>query len=183
VTASGAAQGTWHRAAVSVTLTATDAGSGVAAITYVLDGAETTVAAASTLVNVAAAPNARHTLTYHATDVAANSSAEKTLSFTIDTSGPTTAGKATSGRRGRAIALRYKVTDNLSPKATAIRIVVKNSRGRAVKTMKPTARNTAVWYAAKWTPRARGTYRYYVYAKDLAGNAQRKVGSAKVVVR
>ena len=33
------------------------------------------------------------------------------------------------------------------------------------------------------TPKAKGTYRYYVYAKDSAGNAQSKVGSAKVVVR
>ena len=52
-----------------------------------------------------------------------------------------------------------------------------------MKTIRPTARNTATWYSAKWTPKARGTYRYYVYAKDLAGNAQSKVGSARVVVR
>ena len=44
-------------------------------------------------------------------------------------------------------------------------------------------RNTATWYSVRWKPKAKGTYRYYVYAKDLAGNAQSKVGSAKVVVR
>ena len=156
----------------------------MASITYALDGVETSVPNSTAMVSVPASPNARHTLTFHATDAAANSGADQMLSFTIDTTGPTTAGKAISGRRGRAVALRYKVADNLSPKATAIRIVVKNSRGNVtVKTIRPTARNTATWYAAKWTPKARGTYRYYVYAKDLAGNAQIKVGSARVVVR
>ena len=33
----------------------------------------------------------------------------------------------------------------------------------------------AAWHSAKWQPKAKGTYRYYVYAKDLAGNAQSKV--------
>ena len=33
------------------------------------------------------------------------------------------------------------------------------------------------------TPKATGTYRYYVYCKDLAGNPQRINGSASVVVR
>ena len=44
-------------------------------------------------------------------------------------------------------------------------------------------KTTAKWYSVKWKPKAKGTYRYYVYGKDLAGNAQRKVGSAKVRVR
>lgn len=39
------------------------------------------------------------------------------------------------------------------------------------------------WYWFTWKPKARGTYRYSVYAKDAAGNAQSRVGSARVVVR
>lgn len=42
-------------------------------------------------------------------------------------------------------------------------------------------KSKATWYSVKW--KAKGTYRCYVYAKDLAGNAQSRVGSAKVVVR
>ena len=33
---------------------------------------------------------------------------------------------------------------------------MRNSRGAAVKTIRPTARNTATWYSAKWTPKAAG---------------------------
>jgi hypothetical protein len=183
VQAAGVSDGAWQRTAVAVTLTAADPGSGVASITYALDGVETTVLAASALVDVAALPNAAHVLTFHATDVAGNASDAQTLSFTIDTSGPVTAAEATGGRRGRAVSLRYKVADNLSPAATAIRIVVKNAKGRTVTTFTPAARRTGTWSSVKWTPKARGTYRYYVYAKDLAGNAQSKLGSAKVVVR
>ena len=115
--------------------------------------------------------------------MAGNTCADKTLSFTTDSVGPVTAGKATSGRKGRSVTLRYKVSDNLSPKAKAIRIVVRNRRGKAVNTIRPTTKNTARWYSVKWKPKANGTYRYYVYGKDLAGNAQRIKGSAMVVVR
>ena len=132
---SGAAEGKWYRSAVLVTLTASDAGSGVASITYALDGIETTVPSSLAVISVPASPNARHTLTYHATDAATNSCAEQTLTFTIDTSGPTTAGKATSGRKGRKIALRYRLSDNLSPKATAVKLIVKNRKGKRVKSL------------------------------------------------
>jgi hypothetical protein len=67
------------------------------------------------------------------------------------------------------------------------RIVIKNAHGKVVKTWSKSGmlslRNSGVWYSYKWTPKVRGTFRYYVYAKDFAGNPQSKVGSAKVVVR
>ena len=100
-----------------------------------------------------------------------------------DTVGPTTFAKAASGRRGRAITLRYKATDALSPRLLATRVLVKNSRGAVVNRYSLGKRTSARWYSLRWTPKARGTYRYYVYAKDLAGNVQSRVGSARVVVR
>ena len=45
-----------------------------------------------------------------------------------------------------------------------------------------TSRRSGTWHTVKWRPRAKGTWRYYVYCKDLAGNPQTKVGSAKAVV-
>jgi hypothetical protein len=183
ISMTGAAEGKWYRSAVLVTLTASDAGSGVASITYAIDGVETTVPSALVVVSVPASPNARHTLVYRATDVTTNTCADQTVSFTIDTTGPTTVGKAASGRKGRAIALRYRLTDNLSPQATAVKVVVKNARGKKVASFSAGTKKTAAWYSVKWKPRAKGSYRYYVYGKDLAGNAQRKVGSARVVVR
>jgi hypothetical protein len=185
VIAAGAVSGAWYNNARLVTLSASDepGGSGAASITYTLDGVETTVPGATAVVNVPALPNAAHSLTFCATDAAGNACGEQTLTFTIDSAGPVTAANATSGRAGHAIALRFKVGDNLSPKATAIRIVVKNGRGTVVKTIRPTTRNTGTWYSAGWTPKAKGTYRYYVYANDLAGNPQGETGSARVVVR
>jgi hypothetical protein len=185
VVGTGATEGAWFRTNVTVTLSATDEpeGSGVASITYVLDGVETTVPGASAVVSVPVLPNAAHTLVFHASDQAANPSPEQALRFTCDSTGPVTAGKAASGRVNRAIYLSYRISDNLSPKAKGIKIVVKNGRGKTVKTFLPAARNTSTWYRVKWVPKAKGTYRYYVYAKDLAGNAQRTRGSAKVVVK
>jgi hypothetical protein len=94
-----------------------------------------------------------------------------------------TAGRATSGRTGRAIALRYRLLDNLSPKAKGVRIVIENRRGKRVRTIRRATADTSTWDRVQWTPQAKGTYCYSVYGKDLAGNAQRRVGSAKVVVR
>ena len=134
---SGVTHGAWHRAAVHVTLSASDSGSGVASITYTLDDVEITVLGGVALVDVPVSPNRLHTLRYYATDAATNSCSEKVLSFTIDTSGPITYASATSGRKGHAIVLRYKFTDKLSPRATAIKIVVKNSRNVTIKTFLP----------------------------------------------
>ncbi len=189
-TSASGADALWHRSAVSVTFSATDepGGSGmsggVAKTQYKVDGGSWT---SGTRCVVAAPSNhsrdGRHTVTYRSTDAAGNTEAAKGVTVKIDTLGPVTAARAASGRRARAIELRYRVTDRLSPGATAIRIVVKNRRNVTVKTLRPTAKNTGVWYAMRWTPKATGTYRYYVHAKDLAGNAQSSVGSAKVVVR
>jgi photosystem II stability/assembly factor-like uncharacterized protein len=186
VSASGAAEGAWYRSVAPVTLTASDAASGAASITYVLDGASQAVQGTSVTIDVPVTPNAAHTLTFNATDAAANSCADRTVHFTIDTTGPVTAGRAASGRVAKAVDLRYAVTDNLSPLVYAPKVVVKNARGRVVWTYKTgasTARKNGTWYGVKWRPKAKGTYRYYVYAKDTAGNAQSRVGSAKVVVR
>jgi plastocyanin len=67
----------------TVTITATDAGSGVASIEYALDtGAWTRYTAAVTVRVVGA-----HTVRYRATDVAANTSAERSLAFTVESPG------------------------------------------------------------------------------------------------
>jgi len=100
-----------------------------------------------------------------------------------DTVGPVTRAAATSGRRGHAIVLHYEVTDKLSVVAMAVRVVVRNSRSKTVRSFSLGARKIAYWQRVSWVPGTRGTYHYYVYAKDLAGNTQSKHGLAKVVVR
>ena len=179
----------WHCSAVTVTFSATDdpGGSGMiggAAMTeHKLDGGSWTSGTAC----VVLAPedhsaDGSHTVNYRSTDAAGNTETAKGVAVKIDTLGPVTAAKATSGRQGHATVLRYRVADALSPRATNIKIVVKNSRSVTIKTFRPTTKDTGSWHSVKWTPKARGAFRYYVYAKDLARNAQRIKGSAKVVV-
>lgn len=105
-----------------------------------------------------------------------------TPSPTPDSVGPTTHARAASVRRGHTIRLRYEVTDDKSARSQATRLVVKNARHKVVKRFALGARKIATWYSVRWTPKARGTSRYYVYAKDLASNKQAKVGSAGVRV-
>ena len=100
-----------------------------------------------------------------------------------DTVGPTTHAKAARGRKGHAVSLRYMVADSQSVLAKAARVVVKNSRGATITSMSCGSQPTGLWKSVRWTPKVRGTFRFYVYAKDSAGNSQTRVGSAKVVVR
>ena len=92
--ASGAPAG-WTSEPVTVTLTATDnpGGSGVAAITYRLDGgAETIVPGARTQVTIVApadhANDGLHTLSFSATDNAGNDEVAQSLTVEIDTRPP-----------------------------------------------------------------------------------------------
>jgi hypothetical protein len=78
--------------------------------------------------------------------------------------------------------LRYRVND-LTPRAK-VRIVVRTRAGAARKTLRPGWRGTNVRRSAWFRCRlARGTYRYFVYAIDQAGNRQKRLGSARLVVR
>jgi hypothetical protein len=65
---------------VAVVISATDAGSGVASISYTLDGATTVTAGASVAFTVS--NQAVHTISYFATDVAGNASVAQSVSFT-----------------------------------------------------------------------------------------------------
>ncbi|MEV6442638.1 copper-binding protein [Amycolatopsis sp. NPDC051716] len=70
-----------------VTVTASDAGSGIAAVEYQVDGGAWTVYTAPVPVSAAGS----HTVGYRARDVAGNASAEGSVSFTVVAGGDTTA--------------------------------------------------------------------------------------------
>ncbi|MEP6665982.1 MAG: Ig-like domain-containing protein, partial [Nocardioidaceae bacterium] len=79
----------WNSSAPTLTLTATDAGTGVASITYKVGAAApVTVNAASTSFTVSAAGST--TVTYSATDVAGNGESAKTYTVKLDSSAPAT---------------------------------------------------------------------------------------------
>jgi hypothetical protein len=117
-------------------------------------------------------------------DVFGNASAG---SFTIrlDRQRPRPKASAVTARRGRTCTLRYSVADAVPGSPTAsVRIVVRDARGRLKWSGRQYGRpvNKALTCKFRCTL-AKGTYRYYVYATDLAGNPQAAVASNRLVVR
>jgi hypothetical protein len=182
---SGPADGAWLGAAAEIRILGADGpdGSGIASLTYTVNGVTQVTPSASLSMTLPVSPNGTHILSYHATDLAGNMSPEQQYTLHLDDTGPVTVARAAEGRKGRSMRLRYRIGDNLSPQVTGVTITVKNTRGRVVATFQRTTLTTGGWYSVKWRPKASGSYRYSVRALDLAGNAQSKVGSAKVVVR
>jgi hypothetical protein len=86
----------------TVTVTATDAGSGVATVEYALDNGAWTAYTAPVAVTTVGA----HTVKYRATDKAGNAAAEKSVAFTVvappqpDTTAPTTNANAAGEKDG-----------------------------------------------------------------------------------
>jgi hypothetical protein len=190
VTTITGADNLWHHADVHLALAAVDelGGSGMdggqATTAYKIDsGAWTT----GTTVVVHAPRNhsndGLHAVSYKSCDEAGNWESATSVTVRIDTTGPTTETKPASGHKGRAINLSYLVFDKMSPKATAVVVLIRDSHGRLVKRLSVGTTTSRVWHAVRWTPKARGTYYYCVTAKDLAGNAQIKAVKAKVSVR
>jgi hypothetical protein len=174
----------WYNKNVTVTLKGADSLSGVAKTQYRLQGASSWTDAVNNQFTVPASANAVETFDYQAVDNAGNVSAPAALTLKMDNTGPATQGAYASGKAGKSITLRYRVNDKLSPRAQGIWLKIKDSRGRTVKNLTVGAtKTTGAWHSVTWKTRARGTYTYYVYAKDLAGNQQRSAGSAKIKVK
>jgi len=66
-----------------------------------------------------------------------------------------------------------------------VTIVIKNSRGRVVKTLgKYAKRPMCLPLMCKFRCKlAKGRYRYYVKATDAAGNRAAKIGNARLTVK
>jgi beta propeller repeat protein len=186
ITSASRSGDTWHNSPVNLSFTAGDpaGGAGLVRSEYQLDGGAWT--AGTTLTVPAPADHSGdgpHTVTYRSLDGAGNLEAVKSLTIRIDTRGPTTAGKTAAGRKGKAITLKYRIADSLSPQASNVTLTVKTAKGKVLKRFSLGSRTTNTWLSVKWTPKAGGSYRYSVSAKDLAGNAQSKAAVAKVTVR
>jgi uncharacterized delta-60 repeat protein len=91
--------------------------------------------------------------------------------------------KKAAGKKGRAIALRFKVVDNLCSKTKAVKLTIKNAKRKTVMSFTWKSVPTNVWQQAKWKPKAKGAYKYAVTAKDLSGHPQVKLTWSKIVVR
>ncbi|MEU8264702.1 ThuA domain-containing protein [Micromonospora sp. NPDC048999] len=117
----------WHRGAVPVTLSATDAGSGVAKLEWALDGGSWTPYTAP--VNVSG--DGQHELLYRATDAAGNTETLKSAILKIDATRPTVlvSGLADGQLYGDSedVRIRYEAVDATS----GIKAVVGTLDGRA----------------------------------------------------
>ena len=102
-----------------------------------------------------------------------------------DTVGPrTSAPHAASVRKGRVATLYYRVTDDQSASAT-VTIRIKTRAGAPKKTLALGLKGTGRERHAHFTCRlARGTYRFWVEARDLSGNrAQTPLGHNWLTVK
>ncbi|MGD0998010.1 MAG: hypothetical protein ABR941_06790, partial [Thermoleophilia bacterium] len=184
VTAAGAASpgkaaAGWYRAPVKIGLSATDGGWGVARTQYSLNGAIGWLTADSVTVS----NNGKTTVTYNAVDRAGNAAALKTITVHVDKVKPVPkALNVIRTSRGAWFTLKLKVTDKWSP-TCAVTIVVKKGAHK-VKTFALGRLKTGRTLRHRLRCRLRtGSYRWYVYATDLAGNRQTKVSSSRLTVR
>lgn len=185
-TVTGATDGGWYKAGATVRLEAADGTgeSGVKELSYALDGAGPTVVASAADVSVPAAAGA-HTIVFHATDVAGNAETDRTFTVNIDTTKPRTRAWRSLVARGRTAILKYKVAETGASAGTATVVIkIKNRAHKVVKTIKVGVKNVNASQSAKFKCRlAKGTYKFYVYATDVAGNAQSKVGHNRLTVK
>ena len=102
----------------------------------------------------------------------------------LDTHGPTTVAPVVShARTGKVALIRFKVKDALSPKAN-VTVRLRNRHGKLVRVIRLGERRTNRLLSARFTCNLRrGTYRFAVLAKDLAGNKQVKAGMNRLIVR
>ena len=101
-----------------------------------------------------------------------------------DVTGPRTFAVAPSTvSRGGGALLRYRVTDTQSATST-VTIKVTDGSGRTVATLRLGRQTTAAQHTWRFfCLLPRGTYRYWVYASDEAGNPQTHVGSNTLTVK
>ena len=169
----------WVDHAVEVRFASSDAGIGVDYTEYDLDGGGWTRGG-----SVLVGDDGVHALSARSVDLLGHIEATRTFTVRIDSVGPTTEVLANATvRRGRTATLRYRVNDALSPKAK-VTIRIRKLSGRLVKSLPVVTRTTNAATSSRFTcGLAKGRYRFYIEAKDLAGNKQIEKGYGTLTVR
>jgi hypothetical protein len=121
---------------------------------------------------------------YRSTDVVGHVEAFKTLAVKIDSLRPRTTAYQASVVKGKRVRLAYKVRDAL-PGCEKAKVTLKLFKGKALKkTFKLGVRTSNLKQSLSWRCKlARGRYTLKVYATDIAGNKQSRVGTAWLTVR
>ena len=175
----------WHKSAVIVHLSAADAGgSGLAATQYRLQGSDSWLTAVGDAFTVRTAGVS--VCEFRALDGAGNESSLGSCMVRIDTSRPRTEAPFAAGvRRFAKVTLKFKVLDTgTSGGSATVTLKVRTLKGKSVKTLVLKNRKVNSLQSCRFhcTLKA-GTYRFYVYATDAAGNVQSKVAHNTLRVR
>jgi peptidoglycan/xylan/chitin deacetylase (PgdA/CDA1 family)/N-acetyl-beta-hexosaminidase len=154
----------WYRAPVSVSLSATDAGSGVAAIRYTLDGSNPT--GTSTLYTGPFNLSATTTVKFRAWDAAGNVEATRTQVVQIDSTAPTVA--ITSPANGATVTGNIKIVASASDSQSGVASVAFYVDGSLI----GTATNSP--WQVQWNTRRVPTGQHVLtaIATDRVGNSQ-----------
>ena len=183
--AAGAVDKAWYKTGVTVNLTAADnaGGTGVASITYTLDGAAP-VKVLGTTAQVPVSGDGAHVITYAAADSANNTEATRTLTVNIDGVSPVAAVLANATvKKGARATVKYQVVDTPATGAAVTTIKIKNRAGKVVKTLKSTAPVGAAQRAKFTCKLAKGVYKVSAQAKDAAGNVSAVSAARKLTVK
>ncbi len=175
----------WFNVAVPLAFDATDP-SGVARTEYRVDGGDWTTGDAYTIEAPAEGTNdGYHWVDYRSVDTLDNVESFHTAEARIDTQQPSTsAPEKERVKRDEYVKLTYKVKDALPNAGTArVTIKVKTLSGSVVKTLSVGTKKVNVRLDYRWRCTIpRGTYRFFVYATDPAGNTQSYAGRNTRVV-
>ncbi len=169
--------GGWTRSVRTITVKASDGGSGVGRAQISLTGGVSYLTRRSVTVK-----NGDVDVFVRAIDRVGNTSPAKHLGrWKIDTTKPRPAALAASVKRGSTASLRYRIGD-YSP--CTVRIAVKNARGVTVKSITVKGARPMTWKAATFRcTLAKGTYRFYVTATDSVAYKSVKAAVGKLVVK
>jgi hypothetical protein len=172
----------------TVTLTANDAASGLAATHYTLDGGPILTYAGP----FALTAQGSHTVSYWAVDAAGNISVAQTGYLNIDSKAPAATVKAltvkaAAVKKGKTLKVHITIADPKpgcgSAKLVLVLTSAKNKK-LATRTFKSELTNKALTLSDRLAKTlTKGGYYLTVKATDAAGNVQVKVGKAKLTVK
>ena len=181
-TATGQTSG-WYKRAV-IKLNAADTGVGVKATWYRIDGVngDDWLEGADVELDTPG----KHVVEYYSVDQFDQKEGVKTLTVGIDTGRPTTRAWAATVKRNKPVKLKYRVVDPKPScgKAT-VRIDIKSARGKLVKRIKvtPAVKTNALLNVRYVCKLPKGKYQFAVYATDVAGNVQARIGTNRLTVK
>ena len=169
----------WHNHPVTVSFSATDnpEGSGVFAVYHKLDNGAWQASSTRTISSFGL-----HTVTYAAADMVGNEEANRTVKVGIEKGRPLTLAPAAAAvASGGSVILKFGIRDPApSCRKAAVTVAVQSASGETVWRESVGLRAvgpSTTWYRVRCTfSLPVGQYRYAVYARDIAGNPQGKLG-------